>query len=105
MVVRARRLDGEHLPRLWTSLSNRRTLLLRRPVELKLAAAVGMMDQACSRALPLDCHGERSDSEFGTHVVARGPTNHLAGEHVEDHGQVEPALAGRNVVDIGPNQT
>jgi hypothetical protein len=60
-----------------------------------------MMDQACSRALPLDCHGERSDGEFGTHVIAHGPTNHLAGEQVEDHGQVEPALAGRNVGDIG----
>src|SRR5438477_6107332 len=31
-----------------------------------LAAAVGMMDQACSRALPLDCHGERGDGEFGS---------------------------------------
>src|SRR5205807_297529 len=66
-----------------------------------LAAAVGMMDQACSRALPLDCHGERGDGEFGTHVIAHGPTNHLAAEQVEDYGQVEPALAGRNVGDIG----
>jgi hypothetical protein len=39
MVVRAGRLDGEHLPRLWTSLSNRRRLPLRRPVELKQYAA------------------------------------------------------------------
>jgi hypothetical protein len=30
-------------------------------------------------------------------VIAHGPTHHLAGEQVEDHGQVEPALAGRNV--------
>jgi hypothetical protein len=43
--------------------------------------------------LPLDCHDERGDSEFGTHLFARGPANHLAGEQVEDHGQVEPALA------------
>src|SRR5262249_49103897 len=66
-----------------------------------LAAAVGMMDQASSRALPLDCHGERRDGEFGTHVIAHRPTNYLAGEQVEDHGQVEPALAGRNGGDIG----
>src|ERR1700731_1271040 len=44
MVVRARRLDGEHLPRLWTSLRNRRTLLLRRPVELKQYTAAGYRD-------------------------------------------------------------
>src|SRR5467141_957376 len=69
-------------------------VVLRRPVDSALAAAVGMMDQACSRALPLDCHGERSDGEFGTHVIAHGPTNHLAAEQVEDYGQVEPALAG-----------
>jgi len=65
-----------------------------------LAAAIGMMDEARSRAAPLDCHDERGDSEFGTHVLAHGPANHLAGEQVEDHGQVEPALAGRNVGDI-----
>jgi hypothetical protein len=59
-----------------------------------------MVDQAGSGALPLDCHGERGDGEFGTHVLAHGPTHHLAGRQVEDHGQVEPALAGRNVGDI-----
>jgi len=48
----------------------------------------------------LDCHDERGDGEFGTHVLAHGPANHLAGEQVEDHGQVKPALAGRNVGDI-----
>jgi hypothetical protein len=40
------------------------------------------------------------DGQFGTHVLAHRPTHHLAGEQVEDHGQVEPALAGRNVGDI-----
>ena len=59
-----------------------------------------MMDEACSRAASLDCHDERGDGEFGTHVPTHSPANHLAGEQVEDHGQVEPALAGRNVGDI-----
>jgi hypothetical protein len=59
-----------------------------------------MMDEARYRAPPLDCHDERGDGEFGTHVLAHRPTNHLAGAQVEDHGQVEPALAGRNVGDI-----
>jgi len=31
---------------------------------------------------------------------SNGPANHLAGEQVEDHGQIEPALAGRNLGDI-----
>ena len=66
-----------------------------------LAAAIGMMDQAGSRALSLDCHGERGDGQFGTHVLAHRPTHHLAGEQVEDHGQVEPALAGRDIGNIG----
>ena len=39
MVVRESELDGEQSPKLWTSLSNRRTLLLRRPIELKQCAA------------------------------------------------------------------
>src|SRR5215470_19939747 len=60
-----------------------------------------MMDQAGSRALSLDCHGERGDGQFGTHVLAHRPTHHLAGEQVEDHGQVEPALAGRDIGNIG----
>jgi len=58
------------------------------------------MDEARSRAAPLDCHDERGDGEFGTHMLAHGPANHLAGEQVEDHGKVEPALAGRNVGDV-----
>ena len=30
-----------------------------------------MMDEAHSRAAPLDCHNERGDGEFGTHVLAQ----------------------------------
>jgi hypothetical protein len=44
-----------------------------------------MMDEARSRATPLDCHDERGDGEFGTHVLAHRPANHLAGEQVEDY--------------------
>jgi hypothetical protein len=49
----------------------------------------------------LDCHGERGNGQFGPQVIAHGPADHFAGEQVEDHGQVEPALAGRNIRDIG----
>jgi hypothetical protein len=40
--------------------------------------------------LPLDCHDERGDSEIGTHLFARGPANHLAGEQV----RITPGRAG-----------
>jgi hypothetical protein len=49
----------------------------------------------------LDCHSERGDGEFGTQVIAHRPADHFAGEQVEDHGQVEPALGGRDIGDIG----
>jgi hypothetical protein len=40
----------------------------------------------------------------GTHVLAHRPADHFAGEQVEDHGQVEPALGGRDIGDVGqPN--
>jgi hypothetical protein len=60
-----------------------------------------MMDQARSRTSSLDCHGERGDGQFGTHVIAHGPADHLPGEQIEDHGQVEPAFAGRDISDVG----
>jgi len=33
---------------------------------------------------------KRGDGELGAHVVAHRPADHLAGEQIEDHGQVEP---------------
>jgi hypothetical protein len=59
---------------------------LRRPVELKLAAAIGVMGETWSQALPLDRHGERGGGELGAHVVAHCPADHLAGKKIEDYG-------------------
>ena len=59
------------------------------------------MDETGPRAAPLDRHGERGDGEFSAHVVAHCPADRLAGEEIEDHGQVEPAFAGRDVGDVG----
>jgi hypothetical protein len=44
-----------------------------------LTTAVGMMDKTRSRAPPLDRYGERDEDEFGAHMVAYGPADHLAG--------------------------
>src|SRR5256714_15094211 len=59
-----------------------------------------MMDQARPRAASLECHGEGGNGEFGAHMLAHRPADDLASEQVEDHGQVEPTFAGRDVGDI-----
>jgi putative transposase len=33
-------------------------------------------------------------------MIAHRPANHLPGEQIEDYGQVEPALAGRDVGNV-----
>src|SRR3954452_16508224 len=65
-----------------------------------LTAAIRVMDQARPRTAPLDGHGQCGHGKFGAHMLAHRPTNYLAGEPVEDHGQVEPALAVRDIGDI-----
>ena len=40
-------------------------------------------------------------SELGAHMVAHCPADHLAGQQIEDHGQVEPALASCDVGNVG----
>src|SRR5256885_15469276 len=59
-----------------------------------------MMDQARPRAASLECHGEGGNGEFGAHMLAHRSADDLASEQVEDHGQVEPTFAGRDVGDI-----
>ena len=58
-----------------------------------------MMNEARSRASSLNCHGERRDGEFGTHVIAHGPADHFAGEQVEDSqpGRASPRRSGRDI--------
>src|SRR5881392_241430 len=65
-----------------------------------LTAAIRMMDQARPRAASLECHGEGGNGEFGAQMLAHRPADDLASEQVEDHGQVEPTFAGRDVGDI-----
>jgi hypothetical protein len=47
------------------------------------------MDELGSRPLALDRHGKSGDGQLDAHVIAHRPTDHLAGERIEDHGQVE----------------
>src|SRR5208283_4503579 len=59
-----------------------------------LAAAIGMMDQARRRILPLDGHGQCCDRQFRPHVIAHRPADDLPGEKIEHDGQIEPAFGG-----------
>src|SRR2546423_8265338 len=59
-----------------------------------------MMDKARPRTASLECHGEGGNGEFSAHMLAHRPADDLASEQVEDHGQVEPTFAGRDVGDI-----
>ena len=65
-----------------------------------LTAAIRVMDQARPRTAPLDGHGQCGHSGFGAHMLAHRPADDFPGESVEDHRQVEPALAGRDIGDI-----
>src|SRR5947209_10789170 len=45
--------------------------------------------------------GERIECELPGDGLAHRPANHAAREEIEDHGEVEPALAGPEVRDVG----
>ena len=69
-----------------------------------LAAAVGMVDQAGRRLLPLDGHGQGCDGQFRPHVVTHRPADDFAGEEIEHDGQIEPPFGGWHAGDVGqPN--
>ena len=59
------------------------------------------MDQPRAWTLSLDRHGQGGDGQFLAHMIAHRPANDLAGGQVEDGGQVQPSLIGRDVGDVG----
>tara|TARA_R110002051_G_scaffold16182_2_gene48950 strand:+ start:5994 stop:6335 length:342 start_codon:yes stop_codon:yes gene_type:complete len=66
-----------------------------------LYLAVGVVDQAGRRPLAFDGHVEGVERDFGVQGLAHGPADDLAGVHVEDGDEVELALAGRDVGQVG----
>src|ERR671915_607394 len=56
---------------------------------------------ALSRPLPLDGHDQGADAQLGPEVVGHGPADDLARGHVLDRGQIQEALVGRDVGDVG----
>jgi hypothetical protein len=78
--------------------------VLRRPVESALAAVIGMVHQAGGRLALADGHIEGVQDQFGAQVVGHRPAHDPAGEAVQHHGQVQPALVGALLGDIGHPQ-
>jgi hypothetical protein len=75
--------------------------VLRRPVESALAAVVAVTDQACCGVALADGHVEGVQDEFGAQVVSHRPSDDATGERVQDHRQIEPALVGALLGDVG----
>jgi hypothetical protein len=59
------------------------------------------MNQPRRRPLSLDGHLERIEGDLHVQRRAHAPADDVAGEEVEHGGQVQPAVAGRDVGEIG----
>src|SRR5918993_2749224 len=101
MPDRERPLAGERPPKPLTRCYDRRRQALRPPVEPGLHATIRVVDQPTWWLPTLDGHEQCIAGKLGPEMVGHAPAHDLAGGHVLDRGQVEPALAGRNVADIG----
>jgi len=66
-----------------------------------LAAAIGMVDQALRRLLPLDGHGQGRGGQFRPHVITHRPANNLPGARIEHGRQGEPAFIAWHIGDAG----
>lgn len=59
------------------------------------------MDQAGRETLAFDGNIESIQDDLRMQGLAHGPADDLAGVHVEDGGEMEPAFARRNVGQVG----
>ena len=74
--------------------------MLRRPVESGLAALIGVVDHAMRLARE-QRHVQRRDHEIGCLPLAEGPSDNLAAEDIEHHGQIAQACPGGDVGHVG----
>src|SRR5215212_8286380 len=75
--------------------------MLRRPVESALAAVVGVADQAGWWLSLADGHLQGVQDQFSAQVVGHRPANDPTRERVQDHGEVQPALVGALLGNVG----
>ena len=78
--------------------------MLRRPLESALPALVGVVHEPGVGAAARDGHLERVDDELGAQVVGDRPADDPAAVAVHHGGQVQPALPGPDVGDVGRPQ-
>ena len=65
-----------------------------------LAATVRVMNTAFRRCPECNRHLQRPDRQVPFHAIAYSPTNDTPRMQVQDHGQIQPTLAGPNAADI-----
>ena len=66
--------------------------MLRRPLEPKRAAAIGVVNQVVIGMALVDGHVESIESEVTVYVPTRRPAHHSSGEQVDDDRQIQPTL-------------
>ncbi len=75
--------------------------VLRRPVEPELASLVGVPDQTASGSTMGERHREGVGDELGAQVVGHRPADDPAAVEILHGDEVEPALPGTEVGDVG----
>src|SRR4051795_2882516 len=98
-----RRLLGKHPQKRLTSCFNQTTkTVLRRPLESALAAAVAMVHQSrpLKRTPVIECLFESIENEAGFGRSRRPPADDPPGKDVDDEGDVDEALPGRDIGEI-----
>ena len=75
--------------------------VLRRPLEPKLAPLVGVVDQSGLRLPARNRHLQGVGHELGPHVVGHRPADDLPRVEVLNGGEVDPALPGPEIGDVG----
>ena len=100
-VDRARHWDGKPPPRLSTRSYDPAMLVLRRPLEPGLRALIRVMQQGIRLAPAPDRHDERICHELSRHTGLHRPAYDAAREQIYDGSDVEPALGGPDISEVG----
>ena len=67
---------------------------------MKVTAVVAVMDRALGGPAALDGHLQRRDDELGAHMGLHRPADDPAAEQILHGGQLQPALAGLDLLDV-----
>src|SRR5678816_794258 len=62
-----------------------------------LQAPLAVMVLFCFRLPPAQGHAQRVEAKFRRQRFIHGPTNHHPTTQIQQHGQIQPALAGANI--------